>query len=93
MTEQEKLFEDWWQADGKFIDPDTSDVPWFDKRKALAALAFEAAMLVSRNYVADEETAPDQITFTNGRIVTLGDDGSLKVNLAPVKPRKRISPI
>lgn len=33
-------FESWWTSDGRFIDPDTSDVPWFDKRKELAALAF-----------------------------------------------------
>jgi hypothetical protein len=26
-------FEKWWQEDGRMIDPDTEDVPWFDKRK------------------------------------------------------------
>jgi hypothetical protein len=88
MTEVEKLFEDWWQRDGKFIDPDTSDVPWFDKRKGLAAQAFDAAIQMSRNYVADDDTAPDQVTFANGRIVTLGDDGALKVNQAPTAPSK-----
>ena len=35
-------FEDWWSTDGRYIDPDTEDVPWFDKRKELAALAFIA---------------------------------------------------
>jgi hypothetical protein len=34
-------FDDWWQADGKFFDPDTDDVPWFDKRKELAEYAYQ----------------------------------------------------
>jgi hypothetical protein len=33
-------FDDWWQRDGKFYDPDTDDVPWFDKRKELAEYAW-----------------------------------------------------
>lgn len=86
MTEQEKLFEDWWNKDGRFIDPDTSDVPWFDKRKGLAAYAFEAAMQMSRNYTADDAVSADQVMFANGRIVTIGDDGSLKVNQSDIKP-------
>jgi hypothetical protein len=87
MTEQEKLFEEWWSKDGRFIDPDTSDVPWFDKRKGLASQAFDAAMQMSRNYTADDETNPDQIKFSNGRIVTVGDDGSLKINQAEIARR------
>ena len=35
-------FEDWWASQGKFIDPDTEDVPWFDKRKGLAEAAYDA---------------------------------------------------
>jgi hypothetical protein len=35
-------FEGWWQSVGKFFDPDTSEVPWFDKRKDLAEYAFRA---------------------------------------------------
>lgn len=35
-------FDDWWLADGQYIDPDTSDVPWFDKRRGLAEAAFKA---------------------------------------------------
>lgn len=80
MTEIEKLFEDWWSRDGKYIDPDTSDVPWFDKRKGLAAQAFDAAMQMSRNYVADDAAEPEQVTFANGRVVTIGNDGTLKIN-------------
>jgi hypothetical protein len=37
-------FEKWWQKDGRFYDPDTSDIPWFDKRKELAGYAFAAAL-------------------------------------------------
>lgn len=36
-------FEQWWDLTGRFIDPDFSDVPWFDKREGLAAAAFDAA--------------------------------------------------
>ena len=74
------MFEDWWHRDGRFIDPDTSDVPWFDKRKALAEYAFDAAMAMSRNYVADDAVDATQFTFANGRIVTAGDDGYLKIS-------------
>lgn len=88
MTEQERLFEDWWKRDGKFIDPDTSDVPWFDKRKGLAAAAFEAAMAMSRNYTADDPVEPEQFKFANGRVVTLGDDGTLKINQPEPRPRE-----
>ena len=35
-------FDDWWAADGQYLDPDTSDVPWFDKRRALAEYAYNA---------------------------------------------------
>ena len=37
-------FDKWWQEEGKMIDPDTEDVPWFDKRQVLADLAFEAGI-------------------------------------------------
>lgn len=36
----DKTFEKWWAEDGRMYDPDTEDVPWFDKRKELAELAF-----------------------------------------------------
>lgn len=41
-------FEDWWNKNGKYYDPDTSDISWFDKRKDLAAYAFDAGILTSR---------------------------------------------
>lgn len=34
----------WWDAAGRFIDPDTDDVSWYDKREELAKLAFIAGM-------------------------------------------------
>lgn len=40
-TEQE--FDVWWEKDGKFFDPDTADVPWYDKRKFLAEYAWHRA--------------------------------------------------
>jgi hypothetical protein len=40
-------FEDWWEADGRFFDPDFSEVPWFDKRKDLAEYAWHRSGHVS----------------------------------------------
>ncbi len=55
-------FDKWWQEEGKMIDPDTEDVPWFDKRQALADLAFEAGtqcgMARAANYTADDAVGP-----------------------------------
>lgn len=35
-------FEDWWSTQGRFIDPDMEDVPWYDKREGLAGMAYIA---------------------------------------------------
>lgn len=35
-------FDEWWGSVGRFYDPDTADVDWYDKRKELADLAFSA---------------------------------------------------
>ncbi len=43
-------FAEWWDKDGRYIDPDTSDVPWFDKRKELAAIAFKSGLETSAEY-------------------------------------------
>ena len=37
-------FVEWWEKDGRFIDPDTDDVPWFDKRRELCEMAWDAAL-------------------------------------------------
>ena len=68
-----ETFDQWWQRDGKFYDPDTDDVPWFDKRKELAERAFEAAKAQSRNYIADDPTMPERVRFANGRRVMITD--------------------
>lgn len=88
MTEQEKLFEDWWKRDGAGIDSDP-DVPWFDKRKALAWEAFSFAMAASRNYTADDPVEPEQFTFGNGRVVAIGDDDTLKIGTLDALPKRR----
>lgn len=67
-------FDDWWDRVGQSFDPDTSDVPWYDKRRELARKAYKVALAHSRNYVADEEEMPEKITFGNGRIVTIQDN-------------------
>lgn len=63
-----EAFIEWWERVGRFIDPDTSDVPWFDKRRDLCEIAWDAAMAQSSNYVADDAVAPVKIRFANGRI-------------------------
>jgi hypothetical protein len=61
----------WWNRDGKFYDPDTEDVPWFDKRKFLAERAFDAGVAQSSNYTANREVFPRQVSFANGRVVSV----------------------
>lgn len=68
-------FDEWWNRVGRYYDPDTSDVPWEDKRRFLAELAFDAAMAQSRNYTADREVDPLNVTFANGRTVAKGGVG------------------
>jgi 8-oxo-dGTP diphosphatase len=38
----ESLAMEWWRADGLYIDPDTEEVDWYDKRRELAEMAFIA---------------------------------------------------
>jgi hypothetical protein len=49
-------FEIWWRSDGRSIDPDTSDVDWYDKRKELAAEAYRAGLKSARENDMAEET-------------------------------------
>lgn len=53
------------------FDPDTEDVPWFDKRKDLAEKAFNSALAQSSNYTADDAVFPSKVTFANGRTVSI----------------------
>jgi Lar family restriction alleviation protein len=71
-------FDEWWNRVGQYYDPDTDDVPWFDKRRALAEHAFDAATAQSRNYVANDSTCATEVKFTNGRVVKIAD-GFLQV--------------
>ena len=70
-------FDEWWQREGQYLDPDTDDVPWFDKRRALCEYAYRSALALSGNYVADDSVYPQRVDFANGRFVTLqaNDDG------------------
>ena len=76
-------FDEWWKREGNFYDPDTEDVPWFDKRRELARKAFEVATAISTNYIADHEIYPQRITFSNGRIVSMKGTGHLFVGKEP----------
>ncbi len=51
-TNLDKLAQEWWKADGVYIDPDTEDVDWFDKRRELAQFAFIAGY---KNAQAEQE--------------------------------------
>jgi hypothetical protein len=77
MGDASEMFETWWARVGKSLDPDTSDVSWFDKRKSLAEAAFVAAMAQSRNYVCDKECEPTEALFANGREIWIrqNEDG------------------
>lgn len=79
-----ETFSDWWLRDGRMFDPDTSDVPWFDKRKDLAEKAFNAALAQSRNYTCDDSVLPTEVTFANGRTVTMvkQDDGDWHLHIS-----------
>ena len=70
-------FEKWWQEQGRSLDPDTEDVPWYDKREALAHIAFDEGvrigMALAGNYTASDEVAPDFVRFANGRTVQIGE--------------------
>jgi hypothetical protein len=74
FTNMTKRFEEWWKRVGRSLDPDTSDVSWYDKRAGLAVAAFTAAFAQSRNYVANKECEPTEITFANGRRVWIRFD-------------------
>jgi hypothetical protein len=57
-----ETFEQWWLRTGKRNNPDQEDG---------CRNGWHAAFAQSGNYVADEETSPEKITFANGRIVRL----------------------
>ncbi len=68
-------FDEWWQRSGKYLDPDTSEVSWHDKRKELAALAYVAGMAQSRNHIADAAVSPTIFHFKNGVTVSIQYEG------------------
>ena|ERR1043166_6807958 len=49
------LFENWWHETGNILIPIMRDVPWFDKRKELAGLA----------YMAGRNEANEQLAASN----------------------------
>lgn len=72
-------FDYWWERCGKSLDPDTEDVSWYDKRKAFAALVFDAAMAIASTYTADDDTDATEFYFADGRIVCVKADGYLGI--------------
>lgn len=85
-------FDEWWENEGKYLDPDTEDVSWFDKRKELAQMAFGAGRAGSGNYVADHDTYPKEVRFANGRVVQAAENRNgpyLIVNPLPERELER----
>jgi hypothetical protein len=39
----EAEFDNWWRTEGAYIDPDFSEVDWYDKRRELCFYAYRAA--------------------------------------------------
>jgi hypothetical protein len=73
-------FDKWWQEQGRSLDPDTEDVPWYDKREALAHIAFDEGvrigMAVAGNYTANDSISPTSVEFSNGRTVRIREISS-----------------
>lgn len=71
-------FDKWWSEQGRFLDSDTEDVTWYDKREALAHIAFDEGvkigMALAENYTANDSVYPTSVYFANGRVVTLRED-------------------
>lgn len=86
--QMELRFEKWWGESGRYIDPDTDDVPWFDKRKELCAVAFGVGVSIGfaqgGNYTADDAVNATKITFANGRVVRVVND------ITPYRPSRLI---
>lgn len=81
-------FDEWWARVGRSIDPDTSDVPWEDKRRALAEAAFDAAIAQSGNYVANDDTRPTTVIFANGRAVRIANTDPPSLRISPPNPSR-----
>jgi hypothetical protein len=62
-------FDAWWAKDGKFYDPDFSEVPWYDKRKGLAEYAYERGKLVTTRW-AESYKSVDPSMLDAANIIT-----------------------
>lgn len=63
----EPEFDKWWAKQGIFIDPDTEDVSWFDKRKELAGIAFIAGFALANDALPIIEAEAEEIRLTAER--------------------------
>ena len=74
MEKPECDFEAWWTRTGQFL-PSRDSLPLsFDiqaTRRAMAEAGFNAALEMSRNYVANYEVNPTAVVFANGREVAI----------------------
>lgn len=53
-------FQKWWSDVGRFYDPDTEDVTWYDKRKDLAELAFVTGIKIGARNLGTREADRNQ---------------------------------
>lgn len=63
----EPEFDKWWAGQGVFIDPDTEDVSWFDKRKELAGIAFIAGFALANDALPIIDAQAEEIRLTAER--------------------------
>ncbi|MCU1301988.1 MAG: hypothetical protein JWQ87_2272 [Candidatus Sulfotelmatobacter sp.] len=66
-------FDAWWAKDGRYYDPDTSDVPWYDKRKGLAEYAYQRGKLVTTRWAESFKPAEPAFDGSNRVPATVED--------------------
>lgn len=79
-------FSDWWTSQGKFIDPDTEDVPWFDKRKDLCEAAYDAGQSSVKFAQAYAVPAPSVASGQRNAQEESGEDRELRILKAKDAP-------
>lgn len=83
MTDKElyERFRVWWNTEGVFYDPDTEDVPWFDKRRELAEYAF----IAGHKTIDPIDTRTNQELASAGLVTEMKGDGMASVGDIEVK--------
>lgn len=62
---------EWWAGIKDHLGPVIAEVPWFDRVRELAELAFDTGAAVSGHYATDDAREPQSVEFANGRTVSI----------------------